>query len=49
MQEKQLRLRDDTSRIWDWHRGDTLPDLLPPSSSEQSEQQEFPLEPEATK
>ncbi|MCW8126003.1 type II secretion system secretin GspD [Microbulbifer halophilus] len=33
MQEKQMRLRDKTSVIWDWHRGDTLPDLMPPSGT----------------
>ncbi|WP_237056243.1 type II secretion system secretin GspD [Microbulbifer sediminum] len=33
LQRKQLRIKDDTSYIWDWHRGDVLPDLLPPSGS----------------
>ena len=33
LQQKQLRIRDDTSVIWDWHRGDVLPDLLPPTGS----------------
>ncbi|WP_323844155.1 type II secretion system secretin GspD [Microbulbifer magnicolonia] len=33
LQQKQLYLRDKTSVIWDWHRGDVLPDLLPPTGS----------------
>ena len=33
LQQKQLRVRGDTSVIWDWHRGDVLPDLLPPTGS----------------
>ena len=33
LQQKQIRLRDKTSVIWDWHRGDVLPDLLPPTGS----------------
>ncbi|MBB3061354.1 type II secretion system secretin GspD [Microbulbifer rhizosphaerae] len=31
LQEKQIHLKDRTSLIWDWHRGDVLPDLLPPT------------------
>ncbi|MBY6189297.1 type II secretion system secretin GspD [Microbulbifer agarilyticus] len=49
MQEKQLYLRDRTSRIWDWNRGDVLPDLLPPAAATEEVQEEFPLEPEDTK
>ncbi|WP_081847901.1 type II secretion system secretin GspD [Microbulbifer sp. HZ11] len=50
MQEKQLRMRDDTSRIWDWNRGDVLPDLLPPAASyEQESQEPVPVEPEGVK
>lgn len=48
MQEKQLLLRDETSRIWDWERGETLPDLLPPATSYEQEVP-APVEPEATK
>ena len=48
MQEKQLQLRDNTSRIWDWERGETLPDLLPPAASYE-QQEPVPVEPEATK
>ena len=48
MQEKQLLLRDETSRIWDWERGETLPDLLPPATSYEQEVP-VPVEPEATK
>ncbi|WP_295797652.1 type II secretion system secretin GspD [uncultured Microbulbifer sp.] len=48
MQEKQLQLRDNTSRIWDWERGDTLPDLLPPATSYEQEEA-VPVEPEAFK
>ncbi|WP_245720677.1 type II secretion system secretin GspD [Microbulbifer yueqingensis] len=33
LQRKQLGIRDNTSYIWDWHRGDVLPDLLPPTGS----------------
>ncbi|AOS97880.1 Type II secretion system protein D precursor [Microbulbifer aggregans] len=33
LQEKQFRIRDKTSVIWDWHRGDVLPDLLPPTGN----------------
>lgn len=33
LQEKQIHLKDRTSLIWDWHRGDVLPDLLPPTGS----------------
>ncbi|MFI2809996.1 MULTISPECIES: type II secretion system secretin GspD [Microbulbifer] len=33
LQRKQLDIKDNTSYIWDWHRGDVLPDLLPPSGS----------------
>ncbi|SHE55180.1 general secretion pathway protein D [Microbulbifer donghaiensis] len=33
LQEKQIYLKDRTSLIWDWHRGDVLPDLLPPTGS----------------
>lgn len=33
MQEKQIDLKGRTSLIWDWHRGQTLPDLLPPSGT----------------
>ncbi|WP_193164163.1 type II secretion system secretin GspD [Microbulbifer hainanensis] len=33
MQQRQLRMRGDTSLIWDWHRGDVLPDLLPPTGT----------------
>lgn len=33
MQEKQIRLRGDTSVIWDWHRGGVLPDLTPPTGT----------------
>ncbi|WP_231757287.1 type II secretion system secretin GspD [Microbulbifer elongatus] len=50
MQEKQLRMRDDTSRIWDWNRGDVLPDLLPPATNyEQESQEPLPVEPEGVK
>lgn len=45
MQEKQLHLRDNTSRVWDWNRGEALPDLLPPPAN--MEQEEVPpVEPE---
>lgn len=37
LQEKQFRIRDKTSVIWDWHRGDVLPDLLPPTGSYEGE------------
>jgi len=30
MQQKQQDLKQGTSRIWDWQRGDTVPDLAPP-------------------
>ena len=30
MQNKQLNLKDRSSRLWDWHRGATLPDLQSP-------------------
>ncbi|MFC6635649.1 type II secretion system secretin GspD [Microbulbifer taiwanensis] len=33
LQSKQIYLKDRTSLIWDWHRGDVLPDLLPPTGS----------------
>ncbi|SDZ80140.1 type II secretion system secretin GspD [Microbulbifer marinus] len=33
LQQKQIYLKDRTSLIWDWHRGDILPDLLPPTGS----------------
>ncbi|WP_346839987.1 type II secretion system secretin GspD [Microbulbifer sp. SAOS-129_SWC] len=33
MQQKQLQLRGNTSLIWDWHRGGTLPDMLPPTGN----------------
>ncbi|WGL17157.1 type II secretion system secretin GspD [Microbulbifer bruguierae] len=46
MQEKQLFLQDRTSRIWDWNRGETLPDLLPPAEGYEQEEPEFPLESE---
>ena len=50
MQEKQLRMQGDTSRIWDWNRGDVLPDLLPPAANYEQELQEpLPLEPEDVK
>ncbi|WP_418296676.1 type II secretion system secretin GspD [Microbulbifer sp. SA54] len=49
MQEKQLLLRDRTSRIWDWHRGETLPDLLPPAAGYEQQEELLPVETEATK
>ncbi len=49
MQERQLRLRDNTSNIWDWNRGEILPDLLPPPASAQQQEETLPLEPEAVK
>ncbi|WP_255876022.1 type II secretion system secretin GspD [Microbulbifer elongatus] len=50
MQEKQLLLRGETSRIWDWNRGDILPDLLPPAANyEQGAQEPLPVEPEGVK
>ncbi|WNZ54339.1 type II secretion system secretin GspD [Microbulbifer sp. EKSA008] len=33
MQQKQIFLKDRTSLIWDWHRGDVLPDLMPPTGT----------------
>ncbi|WP_299592816.1 type II secretion system secretin GspD [uncultured Microbulbifer sp.] len=45
IQEKQLHLRDNTSRIWDWQRGETLPDLLPPPVDPEA----LPMEPEDVK
>ncbi|WP_250461624.1 type II secretion system secretin GspD [Microbulbifer litoralis] len=33
MQKKQMDLKGRTSEIWDWHRGDTLPDLPPPADN----------------
>ena len=49
MQEKQLHLRDNTSRIWDWNRGEVLPDLLPPAASYETEEEALPMEPEDVK
>jgi len=49
MQEKQLHLRDNTSRIWDWNRGETLPDLLPPAASYETGEEPLPVEPEDVK
>ncbi|WP_226661632.1 type II secretion system secretin GspD [Microbulbifer aggregans] len=49
MQERQLILRDRTSRIWDWHRGETLPDLLPPAAGIEQQEELLPMETEATK
>ncbi|WP_444890369.1 type II secretion system secretin GspD [Microbulbifer sp. DLAB2-AA] len=33
MQQKQIFLKDRTSLLWDWHRGDALPDLMPPTGT----------------
>ncbi|GAA5523545.1 secretin GspD [Microbulbifer aestuariivivens] len=33
LQQQQLDVRDKTSVIWDWHRGDVLPDLMPPTGN----------------
>ncbi|MCO1335120.1 type II secretion system secretin GspD [Microbulbifer sp. OS29] len=33
MQQKQIFLKDRTSLIWDWHRGDALPDMMPPTGT----------------
>ncbi|AWF81504.1 type II secretion system protein GspD [Microbulbifer sp. A4B17] len=33
MQQKQIFLKDRTSLIWDWHRGDVLPDMMPPTGT----------------
>ncbi|AMX04145.1 type II secretion system protein GspD [Microbulbifer thermotolerans] len=44
LQQKQMNLKDRTSLIWDWHRGDVLPDLLPPSGSYDDGDQEAPVE-----
>ncbi|WP_444931155.1 type II secretion system secretin GspD [Microbulbifer sp. SSSA002] len=33
MQQKQMFLKDRTSLIWDWHSGDVLPDMVPPTGS----------------
>ncbi|WP_288129773.1 type II secretion system secretin GspD [Microbulbifer sp.] len=49
MQEKQLRLRGETSRLWDWDRGDILPDLLPPPANMEAEEEAAPVEPEVGK
>lgn len=49
MQEKQLHLRDNTSRVWDWNRGETLPDILPPAVIYEQQEEDFPVEPEAVK
>ncbi|WOX05565.1 type II secretion system secretin GspD [Microbulbifer pacificus] len=46
MQEKQLQLRDNTSRVWDWNRGEVLPDLLPPAAIYEQQEEVPPLEPE---
>lgn len=46
LQEKQLHLRDRTSVIWDWNRGEVLPDLLPPTGYEDEPPvQVLPVEP----
>ncbi|WP_428821307.1 type II secretion system secretin GspD [Microbulbifer sp. MCCC 1A16149] len=49
MQEKQLQLRGDTSRIWDWNHGEVLPDLLPPGAANATEGDVLPVEPEDVK
>ncbi|WP_078084773.1 type II secretion system secretin GspD [Microbulbifer mangrovi] len=49
MQEKQLHLRDNTSRLWDWNHGEVLPDLLPPGSGNATEGEVLPMEPEDVK
>ncbi|MEW5249036.1 type II secretion system secretin GspD [Microbulbifer sp. 2201CG32-9] len=33
LQRKQIEMRGETSLLWDWHRGEVLPDLLPPSGT----------------
>ncbi|WP_299942891.1 type II secretion system secretin GspD [uncultured Microbulbifer sp.] len=33
IQQKQIFLKDRTSLLWDWHRGDALPDLMPPTGT----------------
>ncbi|MFS1523622.1 type II secretion system secretin GspD [Microbulbifer sp. 2304DJ12-6] len=33
MQQKQIFIKDRTSLLWDWHRGDALPDLMPPTGT----------------
>jgi general secretion pathway protein D len=50
MQNKQLFLQDRTSYLWDWDRGEILPDMLPPSVSEEDVPVSvLPMEPEAEK
>jgi len=33
LQQKQIYIKDRTSLLWDWHRGDALPDLMPPTGT----------------
>jgi len=45
LQQKQIHLKDRTSLIWDWHRGEVMPDLLPPTGTydENGEGEEVPV------
>ncbi|MCH9692545.1 MAG: type II secretion system secretin GspD [Gammaproteobacteria bacterium] len=51
LQQKQIELQGETSLIWDWDRGEVLPDLLPPAANpvEGIEQIELPTESEPVK
>ncbi|MFA0812035.1 type II secretion system secretin GspD [Microbulbifer epialgicus] len=33
LQQKQIYIKDRTSLLWDWHRGDALPDMMPPTGT----------------